>query len=79
MFKECVYVTSGDLFVNAIVGGIVGYIIFQVALVVFKFLIDFAMLMWQVFILFEWTALAIEQSTRVAADEDDNSDEIFSG
>ena len=79
MFKECVYVTSGDLFVNVIVGGILGYIVFQIALVVFKFLIDFAMLMWQVFILFEWTALAIEQSTRVAADEDDNTDEIFSG
>jgi hypothetical protein len=79
MFKECVYVTSGDLFVNAVVASIVGYIIFQITLVVFKFLIDFAMLMWQVFILFEWTALAIEQSTRVAADEDDNTDEIFSG
>lgn len=79
LFKECVYVTSGDLFVNAVVATIAAYIIFQITLVVFKFLIDFAMLLWQIFILFQWTALAIEQSTRVAADEGDDTDEIFSG
>ena len=79
LMKECVWVTSGDLFVNAVVAAIAGYIIFQVTLVIFKFFIDFAMLLWQMFLLFQWTALAIEQSTRVSADETDDSDEVFSG
>ena len=79
LMKECVWVTSGDLFVNAVVAAFAGYIIFQVTLVIFKFFIDFAMLLWQMFLLFQWTALAIEQSTRVSADETDDSDEVFSG
>ena len=79
LMKECVWVTSGDLFVNGVVAAIAGYIIFQITLVIFKFLIDFFLMLWQIFLLFQWTALAIEQSTRVSADETDDSDEIFSG
>ena len=79
LMKECVYVTSGDLFVNAVVAAIVGYIIFQITLVIFKFLIDFALMLWQIFLLFQWTALAIEQSTRVSADETDDTSKVFSG
>ena len=79
LMKECVWVTSGDLFVNGVVAAIAGYIIFQITLVIFKFLIDFFLMLWQIFLLFQWTALAIEQTTRVSADETDDTDEIFSG
>jgi hypothetical protein len=79
LFKECVYVTSGDLFVNATVALFVGYVLFQITLVLFKLLIDLFLLLWQTYLLFQWTAIAIEQSTRVSADETDDSDEIFSG
>ena len=48
-------------------------------MVVVKFLIDFSLMLMQIFFLFQWTAVAIEQTTRVGADETDESDEIFSG
>jgi hypothetical protein len=79
LFKECVYVTSGDLFVNGVVAVIIGYILFQITLVLFKFLVDLFLLLWQSYLIFNWTAVAIEQSTRVSADETDDSDEVFSG
>lgn len=77
--RECVSVTFGDAFVGAVALAIVCYIVFQVLLVVFKFLIDLSLMLMQVFFLFQWTAVAIEQTTRVSADETDESEDIFSG
>ena len=77
--RECVSVTFGDAFVGVVALAVAGYIVFQVLLVVFKFLIDLSLMLMQVFFLFQWTAVAIEQTTRVSADETDESENIFSG
>jgi len=77
--RECVSVTFGDAFVNLVLLSIAGYIVFQVIMVVVKFLIDFSLMLMQIFFLFQWTAVAIEQTTRVYEDETDESAEIFSG
>lgn len=67
---ECALVTAGDIFINAAVGFSIGYLVFNFALSLIQFILDVVVLLWQVFILFEWTALAVEQSTRVAKDEE---------
>jgi hypothetical protein len=77
--KECVWVTGGDFFVNGVVLAMGGFIIMQVALSMVRLLVNIGLLLWQTFMLFQWTALAIEQSTRVSAEEDENTDELYSG
>ncbi len=74
--KECIWVTSGDLFVNGVALAVVGYVLAYTIMALVKFIIDLLIWLWQVFILFQWTALAIEQSTRIDPNEDDT---IFSG
>ena len=69
---ECALVTAGDIFINVVVGFSVGYILLNLVLSLIQFILDVLVLLWQLFILFEWTALAVEQSTRVAKDEDDD-------
>ena len=77
--KECVWVTAGDLYINGIVGMVLVYLLVQIVIALVQFIINVFIMVWQAVILFQWTALAIEQSTRVDADEDENSDEVFSG
>ena len=73
---ECALVTAGDIFINVVVGFSVGYILLSLTLSLIQLILDILILLWQIFILFEWTALAVEQSTRVAKDEDE---EMFEG
>jgi hypothetical protein len=77
--KECVWVTAGDLFINALTGTIVGYVFVQIVMALVQLVINMFLLIWQTVLLFQWTALAIEQSTRVDGDENEASDEKFSG
>jgi hypothetical protein len=77
--KECLSAQRGDVYVNVFVGLVLAYILGQMALVLFKFMVDFALLMVQTFTLFQWTATAIEQTTRVDGDENAETEEEFSG
>jgi len=77
--KECVWVTGGDLFINGVALTVTGYILVYTTMALVKFVIDIFIWLWQIFILFQWTALAIEQSTRVDGAEDDDSENVFTG
>ena len=77
--KECVWVTGGDFFVNGSVLFIAGFIFIQLLTAIVRFLINILLLLWQLFMLCQWTALAIEQSTRVNKEEDIEKESYYSG
>ena len=77
--KECLSAQRGDVYVNAVTALVVGYILTQMAFIMFKFFIDLSLLLMQIFTLFQWTAAAIEQTTRVDGDENEETEDEFSG
>lgn len=60
--QECILVTSGDLVINGVALLIISFLFAQMTVTLGKAIINIFIMLWQIILLLEWVAIAIEQS-----------------